>query len=180
MVYTTPLSLLSSFMLIQMRTGQAIRLINALSQVSVSCWVLLLSCGVARSRSVVSCSSIEAEYRALLTSHASLSGFAGSWLTRMLHSPLPLLLIVTIVVLSTLLIMMSSMNAPSTMRLTATSLANISRKAISSCSPSLLLTSLLISSPRVTRLVIFEILYLNSSWLPPYHLEFKRGCYCIA
>ena len=39
----------------------------------------------------------------LPTPLASLFGFAGSWLTWMLHSPLPLLLIVTIVVLSTLL-----------------------------------------------------------------------------
>ena len=81
----------------------------------------------------------------LLTPLASLFGFAGSWLTWMLHSPLPLLFIVTIVVLSTLLIMISSMNAPSTLRSTAISLASISRKEISSCSPSPLLTSLLIS-----------------------------------
>ena len=58
----------------------------------------------------------------------------------------------------------------------ATSLASISRKEISSCSPSPLLTSLLISSPRLTHLVVFEILYPNSSWLPPCHLEFKGGC----
>ena len=58
----------------------------------------------------------------------------------------------------------------------ATSLASISRKEISICSPSPLLTSLLISSPRLTRLVVFEILYPNSSWLPPCHLEFKGGC----
>ena len=50
MVFITPLDLLSSFMLIQMRTGQVIRLIDALSQVSISCWVLLLSRGVARSK----------------------------------------------------------------------------------------------------------------------------------
>ena len=37
MVYITPLDLLSSFMLIQMLTGQVIRLIDALSQVSVFC-----------------------------------------------------------------------------------------------------------------------------------------------
>ena len=37
MVSTTPLGLLSSFMLIQMQTGQVIRLIDAPSQVSVSC-----------------------------------------------------------------------------------------------------------------------------------------------
>ena len=37
MVYITPFDLLSSFMLIQMLTGQVIRLIDALSQVSVSC-----------------------------------------------------------------------------------------------------------------------------------------------
>ena len=58
----------------------------------------------------------------------------------------------------------------------ATSLASISRKEISSCSPSPLLTSLLISSPRLTCLVVFEILYPNSSWLPPCHLEFEGGC----
>ena len=76
----------------------------------------------------------------LLTSHASLSGFTGFWLTWMLHSPQSLLFIVTIVVLSTLFIIMSYMNAPSTLRSTATSLVNISKKAISSCSqsPSLL------------------------------------------
>ena len=37
MVSITPLNLLSRFMLIQMRTRQVIRLIDALSQVSVSC-----------------------------------------------------------------------------------------------------------------------------------------------
>ena len=116
----------------------------------------------------------------LPTTLASLFGFAGSWLTWMLHSPLPLLSIVTIVVLSTLLIMMSYTDVPSILRLTATSLASISRKEISSYSPSPLLTSLLISLPRLTRLVIFEILYPNSSWLPPYHLEFEGGCQCIA
>ncbi|XP_065637550.1 uncharacterized mitochondrial protein AtMg00810-like [Quercus suber] len=52
-------------------------------------------------------------------------------------------------------------------------LASISRKAISSCSPSPLLTSLLISSQRLNCLVVFEILYPNSSWLPPCHLEFE-------
>ena len=115
----------------------------------------------------------------LLTPFASLFGFAGSWLTWMLHSPLSLLFIVTIVVLSTLLIMMSSMNAQSTLRLTTTSLASISRKEISSFSPSPLLTSLLISSLRLTRLVIFKILYLNFSWLSPCHLKFEGGCQCI-
>ena len=116
----------------------------------------------------------------LPTPPASLSSFAGSWLTWMLHNPLSLLFIVTIVVLSTLLIMMSSMTAPSTLRSIATSLASISRKAISSCSPSTLLTSLLISSPSFTHLVVFEILHPNSrwqaSWLPPCHLEFEGGC----
>ena len=116
----------------------------------------------------------------LLTPLMSLFGFAGSWLTWMLHSPPPLLFIVTIVVLSTLLIMMFSMNTLSTLRSTATSLASISRKAISSCSPSPLLTSLLLSSPRLTCLVVFEILYPNSSWLPPCHLKFEGGCQCIA
>ena len=81
----------------------------------------------------------------LLTPLASLFGFAGSWLTWMLRSPLSLLFIVTIVVLSTLLIMMSSTNAPSILRSTTTSLASILRKEISSCSLSPLLTSLLIS-----------------------------------
>ena len=112
----------------------------------------------------------------LLTPLASLSSFASSSLTWMLHNPLPFLFIVTIVVLSTLLIMMSSMNTPSTLRSTTTLLTSISRKEISSCSPSPLLTSLLISSPSLTRLVVFEILYPNSSWLPPYHLEFEWGC----
>ena len=37
MVSITPLDLLSSFMLIQMQTRQVIQLIDALSQVSVSC-----------------------------------------------------------------------------------------------------------------------------------------------
>ena len=37
MVFITPLNLLLSFMFIQMRTGQVIQLIDALSQVSVSC-----------------------------------------------------------------------------------------------------------------------------------------------
>ena len=176
MVSTTPFGLLSSFMLIQIWTGQVILLIDVLSQVSVSCWVLLLSHGIARSRMWFPILVLRLSIVPLLTPLASLSSFIGSWLTWMLYIPLPLLFIVTIVVLSTLLIMMSSINAQSTLRLTATSLANISRKKISSCSSSPLLTSLLISSPRLTRLVVFEILYLNSSWLPPYHLKFKRGC----
>ena len=88
MVYITPLGLLSSFMLIQMRTGQAIQLINALSQVSVSCWVLLLSCGVARSRSVVSCSSIEAEYRAFADITCELVWLR--WLLANMDAPQPI------------------------------------------------------------------------------------------
>ena len=160
---TTPLGLLSSFMLIQLRTGQVIRLINALSQVSVSCWVLLLSRGAARSMMWFPIPVLRLSIVPLPTLPASLSSFTSSWLTWMLQNPLPLLFIVTIVVLSTLLIMMSSMNAPSTLRSTVTSLASISRKTISSCSPSPLLTSLLISSSRLTRLVVFEILYPNSS-----------------
>ena len=180
MVPITPLDLLSSFMLIQMQTGQVIRLIDALSQVFVSCQVLLLSHGVARSRMWFPVPVLRLSIVPLPTPLASLSGLAGFWLTWILHSPLPLLFIVKIVVLSTLLLMMSSMNAPSTSRSSATSLTSISRKEISSCSPSPLLTSLLISSPRLTRLVVFEILYPNSSWLPPCHLEFEGGCQCIA
>ena len=180
MVSITPLDLLSNFMLIQMRTRQVIRLIDALSQVSVSRQVLLLSHGVARSRMWFRVPVLRLSIVPLPTPLASLSGFARSWLTWMLHSLLSLLFIVTIVVLFTLLIMMSSVNAPSTLRSTVTSLANISRKKISSCSPSPLLTSLLISSPRLTCLVVFEILYPNSSWLPPCHLEFEGGCQCIA
>ena len=176
MVYIIPLDLLSSFMLIQMRTRLVIWLIDALSQVSVSYWVILLSHGVARRRMLFLVPILRLSIMPLPTPHASLSRFAGSWLTWILHSPLPLLFIVTIVVLSTLLIMMSSMNAPSTLRSIAASLANISRKAILSCFPSSLLTSLLISSPRVTCLVVFEILYPNSSWFPLCHLEFKGGC----
>ena len=176
MVSTTPLDLLSSFMLIQMRTRLVIQLINAPSQVFVSCWVLFLSRGMARSGMWFLIPILKLSIVPLLTPPTSLSGFASSWLTWMLHSPLPLFFIVTIVVPFTLLIMMSSMNAPSTLRSTATSLTNISRKAISSCSPSPLSTSLLISSPRLTHLVVFEILYPNSSWLLPCHLEFEGGC----
>ena len=151
-------------------------LIDTQSQVSIFCWELLLSRGVARSRMLFPIPVLRLSIMPLLTPPTSLSGFAGSWLTWMLHSLLPLLFIVTIVMLSTLLIMMSSMNTPSTLSSTATSLANISRKAISSCSPSPLLTSLLISSPRLTRLVVFEVLYPNFSWLPPCHLKFEGGC----
>ena len=65
MVYTTPLSLLSNFMLIQMQTGQVIRLIDALSQVSVSCWVLLFVSWCSKKQDVVSRSNTKAKYRAL-------------------------------------------------------------------------------------------------------------------
>ena len=153
-----------------------IQLIDALSQVSVSCWVLLLSRGIARSRMWFPIPVRRLSIMPLPTPPASLSGFVGSWLTWMLHSPLLLLFIVTIVVLFTLLIMMSSVNAQSTLKSTATSLASISRKAISSYSPSPLLTSLLISSPKLTHLVVFGILYPNSSWLPPSYLKFEGGC----
>ena len=101
MVSTTHLSLLSSFMLIQMRTGQVIQLINALSQVSVFCWVLLLSRGVARSRIWFPVPVLRPSIMPLLTP-ANLSSFASSWLKWMLYNPLPLLFIVTIIVLSTL------------------------------------------------------------------------------
>ena len=135
-----------------------------------------LSRDVARSRMLFLVQVLRLSIVPLPTPPASLFGFTGSWLTWMLHNPLPFLFIVTIVMLSTLLIMMSSMNTPSTLRSIATSFTRILRKAISSCSPSPLLTSLLISPPSLTRLVVFEILYPNSSWLPPYHLEFEKGC----
>ena len=134
-----------------------IRLIDAPSQVFVSCWVLLLSHGVLRSRTWFPVPVLRLSTVLLLTPPTSLSSFNGSWLTWMLYSPLPLLFIVIIIVLSTLLITMSSINAPSTLRLIATSLANISRKAISSYSPSPLPTNLLIFSPKLTHLVVFEI-----------------------
>ena len=107
MNFTTPLGLLSSFMLIQMRTRRVIRLINALSQVSISCWVLLLSHGVARRKMWFPIPVLRLSIVPLPTPPANLSGFVSSWLTWMLHSPLSLLSIVTIIVLSTLLIMMS-------------------------------------------------------------------------
>ena len=107
MVSTTPLDLLSSFMLIQMRTRLVIQLINAPSQVFVSCWVLFLSRGMARSGMWFLIPILKLSIVPLLTPPVSLSSFAGSLLTWMLHSPLPLLFIVTIIVLSTLLIMMS-------------------------------------------------------------------------
>ena len=180
MVCITPLDLPSSFMPIQMLTGQVIRLIDALSQVSVSCQVLLLSRGAARSRMWFPVPVLRQSIVPLPTPLVSLFSLAGFWLTQMLCRPLPLLFIVTIVVLSTSLILMSSTNVPSILRSTATSLASISRKEISSCSPSPLLTSLLISLPRLTCLVVFEILYPNSRWLLPCHLEFEGGCQYIA
>ena len=64
MDFTTPLSLLSSFMIIQMQIRQVIRLINALSKVSISCWVLLVSWR-SKKQDVVSHFSTKAEYRAL-------------------------------------------------------------------------------------------------------------------
>ena len=39
-----------------------------------------------------------------------------------------------------------------------------------------LATNLLISSPKLTRVVVFEILYPNYSWLPPCHAKFEGGC----
>ena len=153
MVSTTPLDLLSSFMLIQMRTRLVIQLINAPSQVFVSCWVLFLSRGMAR----------RGMWFLIPILRLSIMPFASSWLTWMLYSLLSFHFIVTIVVLSALLITMFSMNAQSILRSIATSLAIILRKTISSCSPSSLLTSLLISSPRLARMVVFEILYPNSS-----------------
>ena len=150
-------------------------------QCSITCFCFLLGTSLVSWRSkkqdAVSHSSIEVKYMPLMPPWlSSKSSFGGSWLTWMLHSPLPLLFIITIVVLSTLLIMMSSMKASSTLRSIATSFANISRKAISSCSPSPLLTSLLIFSRRLTRLVVFEILHPNSSWLPPCYLKFEGRC----
>ena len=176
MVFITPLDLFSSSMPIQIRIRQVIWLIDALSQVFVSCWVLLLSYGVERSRMWFPVAIPRLSIVPLPTPLASLSGFNGSWLIWMLHSLLPILFIVIIIVLSTLLITMPSMNAPSTLRSTTTSLASISRKAIFSYSPSPLPTNLLISSPKLTHLAVFEIWYPNSSWLPPCHLEFEGGC----
>ena len=49
-VFTTPLNLLLSSVLIQMQIRQVILLIDASSQVFVFCWILLLSHGVARNR----------------------------------------------------------------------------------------------------------------------------------
>ena len=65
MVFSTPLGLLSSSMLIQMRIGQVIRLIDAPSQVFVSYWVLLVSWH-SEKQDVVSYSNIEVEYHALV------------------------------------------------------------------------------------------------------------------
>ena len=125
---------------------------------------------------MVSRSSTETKYRALADTTCKLVWLR--WLLADMDAPQP-----TVTPLYcdnrsaiSLLIMMSSKNTPSILRSAATSLASISRKEISSCSPSPLLTSLLISLPRLTRLVVFEILYPNSRWLPPCHLEFEGGC----
>ena len=132
-----------------------------------------------KKQDLVSCSSTEAEYCVLADTTCELVWLRQLWLTWMFHSLLPLFFIVIIVVLSTLLIKMSSINAPSTLRSIAITLASISRKAISSYSPSPLPSNLLISSPKLNRLVVFEIQYPNSNWLPPYHLEFEEGCQYI-
>ena len=81
MVFTTPLGLLSSSMLIPKWIGQVIQLINAPSQVFVSYWVLLLSHGVAKSRMWFLVLVPSLSIVLLLTPLASLSGFNGSWLT---------------------------------------------------------------------------------------------------
>ena len=78
MVFTTPLGLLSSSMLIQMRIRQVIRLIDVPSQVFVSCWVLLWSHGIARSKTWFLISVSRLSIMPLLTPLVSLSGFDGS------------------------------------------------------------------------------------------------------
>ena len=77
MVYITPLDLLSSFMLIQMLTRQVIRLIDTLSYVSVSCYILLLSRGTIRSRMWFLVPVRRLSIVPLPTPLASLFGFAG-------------------------------------------------------------------------------------------------------
>ena len=81
MVFTTPLCLLSSSILIQMRIRQVIKLIDAPSHVFVSCWVLLLSHGIARSRMLSPIPVPRLSIMLLLTPLVSLSVFDGSWLT---------------------------------------------------------------------------------------------------
>ena len=149
-------------MLIQMQIGQVIRLIDALSYVSVSYWVLLLSRGVARSKMWFPVLVPRLSIVPLLTPPASLSIFAGSWLTWMLHSQLPLLFIATT---SAIYFAHNDVFHEHTKHIEIDCHITCQhlKKGISSCSPSPLLTSLLISSPRLTRLVVFEILYPNST-----------------
>ena len=94
-------------------------------QCSISGFCFLLDTSLvlwhSKKQDVVSRSSIEAKYYAFVDTICELI-----WL----HSLLLLLFIVIIVMLSTLLITMSFMNVSSTLRLTATSLASISRNAI--------------------------------------------------
>ena len=163
MVFTTPPNLLLISVLIQIQIEQVIQLADVLSQVFSSCWVLFLSPSVARSKTRFTVLVPGLSTITLLTPLSSLFDFDGYWLTWKLHSPLAPLSIVIIATLSILLITMSPINTPSILRLTTTSLANISRIAISNCTPSLLPTNWLISSPRLTHLVVFEILYPNFS-----------------
>ena len=78
MVFTTPLDLFLSFMLIQMWIGPVIWMIDTPSQVFVSCWVLLLSHGVARSRTWFPIPVPRLSIMLLSTPLVSLSGFNGS------------------------------------------------------------------------------------------------------
>jgi len=140
MVSTTPLGLLSSSMLILMQIGQVIWLAGVPSQVFASCWALFLSPGIARSKTWFSILVLRL-YHALANTTVELV-----WLWWLLTDmdalqPTNTSLYLIISVLSTLFIMMSFMNAPSTLRSIATSLAIISRKTISSCTPSPLPTN---------------------------------------
>ena len=87
-------------------------------QCSITCFCFLLGTSLiswrSKKKDAVSHSSIEVKYMPLMPPWlSSKSSFGGSWLTWMLHSPLALLFIMIIAVLSTLLLTITSMNAPS-------------------------------------------------------------------
>jgi len=166
-------SLLSSALTLTL-TGPVILPTVAPSRVITSYSAPLSFLGVVKNRLLLPDPVLRLSTVHLPILHLNFCGYDGFWQTWVLLRWLVLIFIVIIGAPSRLLTMMSSMSAPSILRLIVTSFGTIFSRALFIFDLFHLKTNLQIFSRSLILLVGYVILFPNSSWL--HHLECEGGC----